>query len=316
MSELLVAKSNIFKNPISTVWVKYNGYLLGCTLGGVTDTPDVDIQEIMCDQKGTKPQDWVYSGLLHVIATVFSEVNEELLSILVPGIENIIGQPDAEMLLASRLYESLRAQKGAPLQLIRSVNNEPSTDPDDIFTFYEVVPVITGELLKFTPDAQQTFPVSFNVVDKKLADVGNGSITEVVINGSTYTNAFGYLGTAANVGVAGVPAADIPNRLGPQFNSAEADTATNLSITFNESVDSLAASPEGLVIATVNGAFVAPTAVAINGVDDKILDCTFPAATFASGQVLTVSAQAGLGLDADTNPSAVFKDKPVTNSAP
>lgn len=313
MSRALVKKSDFFKNPITTAWAEYNGYLLGKTTGGVTDTPDMDVADITADQVGTKPDDQVITGMLHQIETSLVDPCAELLSILVPGIEHDLSRSDAATLIGPKLYESLKTTKGATLRLLRNVNESPveDTDYDNILTYYLAVPVITEALINWTPDSQQALPVSFRIFSKKLSEVGAGSITECTINGETYKRVFGYLGNPSNIGT-GLPAATIPDREGPQFTSAEATAADTVNVLFSETVDEIANST-GFVL-SVNGSYVVPTGAAINGVDDKQVDLTLPAASVSAGDTVTLDVSAGAVEDADDNGNPEINDKDVTNS--
>jgi len=235
-ANLIPSLSKLFSNPITNFWVGYNGYLLGKSTGTLEYTPEFDVKDIIYTQDGTKAEDHVYTGSDHMVSLTLSEkVNENLFSLLVPGWEHAINSNMADSIIAKSLYLSLRDTRGSVLQIIAALpDGSPSEDPNDIITLYLAIPLIDSAIFKFGADQQQEMPVSFRCKTVNLGDLPGSSITSIIYNGKSISKVFGYMGSAASIGV---PAAVIPDRSGPEVLSVSVSSATAMKVTFNKDLD-------------------------------------------------------------------------------
>lgn len=296
--------SKLFEGPLGVVQIGFKGYDLGKTTADSNLTPDQDIKDILYQQDGTKAADHVRTGIDYMLAVTFGEIKTGLLALMMAGVstQNTSALDDTGTIDRS-IYQSMRDNEAGVLRIAAvDENGEPFSDPEHLMNFYEAIPIITGELINWGADTQRNFPVEFRI---KWHLFGTGEST-------TKTGAFGYWGDPTTEDV---PAIVWPDVAGPIFVEAIATAATTMTVEFNENIAFQTAFQAASWIAKVNDLFVAPT----NGViATDTITLTFPAATFASGDVIEISMGALELEDTETvaNPADAFDAKPVTNSVP
>ena len=124
-------------------------------------------------------------------------------------------------------------------------------------------------------------------------------------------NAFGYYGDPS---VELVPATDWPDLEGPQIVTAEATTATNIDVTYNENIAFVGGSyTTGTIIVKVNDDWIAPTGASIS---TTVLSVTLPAASVATNDIVEISISDNVIEDTETVPNVAeeVNNKSVTNS--
>lgn len=301
--------SKLLDGPLGVVKIGFNGYDLGKTTADTNLSPDQDIKDIIYQQDGTKAADHVRTGIDVILSCTLGEISTPLLAQLMAGITSQNVDANSDSLTFDRsLYQSMRDQEAKVLKIASVNSNGVASELDeDTFLFYEAIPIISGELVNWGADTQRNLPCEFRI-KWHLFSTGESS---------TKDGAFGYLGDPTTEDV---PVAVWPDVEAPEVLTAVADSATNLTVTFDEVVAFVGGSfTAGSVAVTIDGAFVLATAGAIQAPanDDKI-DFTFPAATFAAGQVLKLYISDGVIEDQETvaNEFEGISGFIVTNSAP
>lgn len=301
---VFAGNSKLFEGPLGVVQVGFKGYDLGKTTADTNLTPDQDVKDITYQQDGTKAADHVRTGIDYMLSVTFGEIKTGLLVLLMGGVssENADVNDDAGT-IGRDIYRSMRDNEAGPLKVAAvDENGEPLDDLEHILNFYEAIPIVSGELINWGADTQRNFPVEFRI---KFHKFGTGEST-------TKYGAFGYWGDPTGEDV---PAITWPDVAGPILVTAEADTATNLTATFNENIAFQSAFQADQWMAKVNGDFVAPTAGVIT--TDHI-DLTFPASTFTAGDIIELYMGPNELQDTEATPNLAdaFDAQPVTNSVP
>ena len=296
--------SKLFEGPLGVVQIGFKGYDLGKTTADSNLTPDQDIKDILYQQDGTKAADHVRTGIDYMLAVTFGEIKTGLLALMMAGVSSQNTNPlDDSGTIDRSIYQSMRDVEAGVLRIAAvDENGEAFSYLEHLMNFYEAIPIVNGELVNWGADTQRNFPVEFRI---KWHKFGTGEST-------TKSGAFGYWGDPT---VEDVPAVVWPDVAGPAFVSAEATAAVTMVVTFSENIAFQTGFQAASWIAKVNDLFVAPTAGVIGTTE---ITLTFPAATFANGDVVEIS-MGGTELE-DTavpaNPAAAFDGKPVLNSVP
>jgi hypothetical protein len=179
-----------------------------------------------------------------------------------------------------------------------SADGIASEEPEDQFCFYEAVFNLTGNLVNWGADVQRGLPFEIYVFFHPFAE---GEST-------AHRGAFGYWGDPDD---SDVPAITWPDVAAPVVTGVEVEDATTLTVTFDKSVTEVEdETTEDKIIASVDGAYVAPTASVIV---TNVLTLTFPDTTFAAGDEVLFSMSAGVVEDTAENQNAVVASRRATN---
>lgn len=302
-----IGNSKLWAGPLGVVQIGFRGYDLGKTGATTTLSPDEDIKDIMYQQDGTKGKDHLRTGIDVLLTCVLAEVNTGVLTrVFQDQVKTNETTTSSDSGVFTRdLYNPFSTSLAGQLRVI-SVDGDgiPSTDIDDILNFYEVIPVLNGDMVNWDADAQRNLPIQFKIKWHRF-DAGESS---------TYNGAFGYWGdpTAEDV-----PAAPYPDLEAPAIVSATATAATSMDVVFDQNIAKQSGGVDNLgVVAKVNDEYVVSSAAV--SVSTTTATITFPAATFASGDTITVSISASVLEDTETTPNTFdgTNDYPVTNSVP
>lgn len=302
---LFQGNSDLWAGPLGVVQIGFEGYDLGKTTADANLTPDQDVKDIMYQQEGTKAADHVRTGLDYILNVTFGEIKTGLLVRLMAGISTQnTSVLDDDGTISRQIYQSMLSTEAGPLRVVAvDADGVPSEDDPDILQFYEAIPIITGELVNWGADTQRNLPVQFRIKWHRFA-TGESA---------TKNGAYGYWGDPTSEDV---PAVTWPDVAAPVLTAAEADTATNMDLTFDEDVAFQGgAFVSGSVIAYVNGIAVLGTA---GSIASNVASITFPAATFASGDTIEVyiTDQGFEDTDATANEYGGVDGFSVTNSVP
>ena len=259
---------------LMVVQLGFKGYDLGRTRATTTLAPDEDRQPINFQQEGTKESDEVRTGILFTITTIFGEISTELVALLMSGANKSAAN---SLTLGRNLFSSLRETESGPLRVTAcDANGIPSEEDYDTWWWYETVPMINGDLVNWGVDVQRDLPVQFKLYYHKFS-IGESS---------TYKGLFGYIGDPAVI--------DVPPvvwNVGPEIVSVEVTSATEIVVTFDKNVAFQGAVfVEGTFIAKVNDDLFSLATVGVILLAELTL--TFPAATFASLDLVALSISA------------------------
>lgn len=292
--------SKLVAGPLGVVKVGFKGYDLGKTTAETTMKVDQDIKDIIYQQDGTKPSDKVRTGAVVLITGTLGEVKTKTLALLQAGITAGHSSADEDFgVLGRSVYQSMRDNEVGGLKLAAcSADGIASEEPEDQFCFYEAVFNLTGNLVNWGADVQRGLPFEIYVFFHPFAE---GEST-------AHRGAFGYWGDPAD---SDVPAITWPDVAAPVVTSVEVEDATTLTVTFDKSVTEVEdETTEDKIIASVDGAYVAPTASVIVA---NVLTLTFPDTTFAAGDEVLFSMSAGVVEDTAENQNAVVASRRATN---
>jgi len=286
---LATGNSKLFEGPLGVVQVGYKGYNLGKTTADTNLTPDQDIKDIIFQQDGTKPSDNVRTGIEFLMTVTFGEINTGLLVAMMRTIGRSI-------------YQSMRDTEAGVLKVASvDANGVASDSDDDILFFYEAIPIVEGDLINWGADTQRNFPVNFKI---KYHVFSTGE-------SSTKVGAFGYWGDPT---VEDVPPVVWPDVEAPVLLSAEATDATTIEATFDENIALQGGSfPAGSVVANIDGVLVLATSASVSL---KVMTLTFPASTFTSGDIITLTITSACVEDTESTANMYdgVSDFTVTNS--
>lgn len=297
--------SKLFDGPLGVVRVGFEGYDLGKTTADTNLTPDQDVKDIIYQQDGTKAADHVRTGIDYVLNVTFGEIKTGLLTQIMAGISTQNTDPNEDSGTIDRsIYQSMRDDEGGVLRVVAvDQDGEALTDIEHILNFYEAIPVVNAELVNWGADTQRNFPVEFRI---KWHVFSAGEST-------TKNGAFGYWGDPT---VEDVPAVVYPDVEAPTLLTAEATSATSLTLTFDEDIAYQTAFDATHFVVKVNGSYEATATGGVITNDENVL--TFPAATFASGDTIEISISEDSMEDtaATANAYPGIDAFPVTNSVP
>jgi hypothetical protein len=296
--------SKLFAGPLGVVQVGFKGYDLGKTTADTNLVPDQDVKDINYQQDGTKAADHVRTGIDYILNCTFGEIKTGLLDLLMAGISTQnTSALDDDGTIDRVIYESMRTTEGGGLKAAAvDANGVPSANLQDILNVYEAIPIVNGDLVNWGADTQRNFTVQFRI-KWHLFSTGESS---------TKTGAFGYWGDPTSEDV---PAIVYPDVAAPILQTAVADTATTIVLTFNENIAFSTSFTIGKYIAKVNESYLAPLSGVISL---KALTITFAAASFASGDAIEISVGGSELQDTESTPNVYegIDAFTVTNSVP
>lgn len=301
---VFAGNSKLFEGPLGVVQVGFKGYDLGKTTADSNLVPEQDIKDILYQQDGTKAADYVRTGIDLMLNVTFGEISTGLLALLMAGIstQNASALDDTGT-IDRVIYQSMRDNEAGVLKVAAcDVNGYPLANAQDIMYFYEAIPIVDGDLVNWGADTQRNFPVSFRL---KWHEFAAGE-------SSTKDGAFGYWGDPTTEDV---PAATWPDVAAPQLVSAEATSATEMEVTFDENIAFQTSYQTYHYVAKVNGEYVDSTAGVIAS---AVLTLTFGAGTFTAGDTIEISISEGALQDTEATPNTYpgVDGQAVTNSVP
>lgn len=298
--DLTAFGSDLFKDPLKVVQLGFKGYDLGLTTDTTTLKPELDIKDIMYQQKGTKAYDHVITGADWLLTATFGEIKTELLTVLCPYLVASGGSSGADSgHVKAEMYKSMLDNYAGVLKVAPIADQVPSEEVENTMFFYIVIPLINSDLINWGADVQRNLQVEFRIKPK----------TMTTAESSTVTVSHGYWGDPT---VEDLPAADWPDLDAPQAESAVVNSATEIAVTFNEDVTEISGvTTIEQVVVKVNNSFVVPTA---SSYSSAVLTLTLPADSIVSGDIVSVYISAGTMEDADSNANEDVEDLTVTNS--
>lgn len=301
---LYQGNSKLFTGPLGVVKIGFRGYDLGKTTADTNIQPDQDIKDIIYQQDGTKAADHVRTGIDYILNVTFGEIKTGLLVEMQKGITTQNSSTSSDSGTISRsVYQSMRDGEAGALRIV-SVDEFgiPSTSLEDIMAFYEAIAIIPGDLVNWGADTQRNLAMQFRLKFHIYPTAGVYSVD----------GAFGYWGDPTTENVLPVTWPDLE---APALVSATATSATNIDVVFDENIAFQSAYATTHYVAKVDGVFVDSTAGSIS---TTTLSLTFPAATFASGDVieLSISELALEDTAATANVYGGVDGQAVTNSVP
>jgi len=173
--------NNIWEGPLGVVQLEYNNLDLGQTMEDTTIEPDQDIKDIMYQQQGTKPADYVRTGILYLVRCKLGEISTDKLAQVQSGI-TVSGGGNA-IKIGRELYLSMKENEAYILK-IKRVDSEGAitTDDDQIIVFYKAISIVTGTI-DYGADTQRGLEIEFRCLWDDTEE------------------AFGYSGKASSVGL-------------------------------------------------------------------------------------------------------------------
>jgi hypothetical protein len=285
--------SKLWAGPLGVVKLGFRGYDLGKTSAETTLKPEQNIKDIHYQQDGTVASDHVRTGIDYILTATFSEIKTGLIVEMQKGITSVKGVNDSGKIGRS-LYQSMRDTEAGVLKTVAvDENGVPSALDEDTEMFYTAIPIVNDNLVQWEADTQRNMQIQFRI---------KFNLTE---------EAFGYWGDPT---AEGLTAAVWPDVLKPFVLSAEAISATEIEVTFNEDIALQGGTPVDGVVADVDGAMKLGVSV---GVATSVLTCTFAAASFASGDVIAITLSDIVVEDTDGTPNTFDGGTfAVTNSVP
>ena len=301
---VFTGNSKLFEGALGIVQIGFKGYDLGKTTADTTLTPDQDIKDIIYQQDGSKPSDNVRTGIEYLLTCTFGEIKTGLLTQLMAGVSTLNSSALSDSgTLTKSIYQSMLNNEAGGLKIAAiDENGIALSSLENILNFYTAIPEVTGELINWGADTQRNIPITFHI---KWHEFASGE-------SSTKAGAFGYWGDPTTEDV---PAIVYPDVEAPILVSAAATAATTLVVTFNENVafKGAGAYVAGTTYAIVEGVAILALSAAIAS---KVLTLTFAAATFASGDVVTLGIT-DVAIQDTASPANVYggvSDYSVTNS--
>jgi hypothetical protein len=172
---------NIWEGPLGVVQLEFDTLDMGKTMEDTTVERDEDVKDILYQQDGTKPADYVKTGLLYLVKAKFAEISTDKLKKIMDDI-TLSGDGNS-VKLGRELYRSLKEYEAKVLKIKRVDSEGDQTANDDyILVFYQAIPIVTGPI-EWGADTQRGVEVEFRCV----WDENEG--------------AFGYSGVASSVGL-------------------------------------------------------------------------------------------------------------------
>jgi hypothetical protein len=294
--------SGLLTGPLGVVQIGYKGYDLGMTVDAATLKPDLNIKDILYQQKGTKAADHVITGADWMLSGSFGEINTQLLKIIAPYLVGSNGTSGSDSgTFKASLYESLLETVADVVKVAQVVDQVPSESVEDTMYFYKGIFLINADLINWGADVQRNLPFEIRLKGRKLTDAESTKYANKVV--------FGYYGDPV---VEDVPAAEWPDLDAPYVVSSAVASATSVTLTLSENATEIAGaiSTEQMVV-KVDSKYVIPTVVAYA---TNVITLTLPAASIAAGQVVETSIGAGTFEDGDSNANEAVADFPAVNS--
>jgi len=292
--------SGLTAGPLGVIQVGFKGFDLGLTVDAATLKPDIDMKDIMYQQKGTKAADHVLTGADWILAGSFGEISTELLTIVAPYLiasSGSIGNDSGH--LKADLYESLLDTVAGVVKVASVKDQVPSLLVEDTMYFYLGIPLINADLINWGADVQRNLPFEFRIKVKTMS----------LAESTTVKTAYGYWGDPS---VEDLPAALWPDLEAPFVVSSAAAVATSVTLTLSEDATLIGGvTAEDQIIVKVDNEFVVPTSVAFA---TNVVTITLPAASIAAGQIVETSVGAGTYEDGDSNPNEEVNFFPAVNT--
>ncbi|MEJ2248042.1 MAG: hypothetical protein P8Y70_00095 [Candidatus Lokiarchaeota archaeon] len=287
---IFAGNSKLFLGPMGMVQIGFKGYDCGKTTTETNLVPDQDIKDIMYQQDGSKAADHVRTGQDLLLNCTFGEIKTGLLELMMAGITSTNTNPnDDSGVIGRSLYQSMRDNEAGGLKIASILpDGTPSEELEDMYNFYEAIPVVNGDLVNWGADTQRNFPIQFRIKYHKFSSGES----------STHNGAFGYWGDPT---IEDVPAITYPDLTEPSIVSAVATLATNMDITFDKNIAFQSAWDATDYVVNVEGdGFSLSTAGNISG---AVLSLTFGAGTFADNDIITVSISSKALEDTEATPN-------------
>jgi len=286
--------SKLFIGPLGVVQVGFKGYDLGKTTADTTLVPDQDIKDINYQQDGTKPADYVKTGIQYILNAVFGEISTGLVKLLMGGIESSEPAADDGGVISRSVFKSMLNNEAGVLRVAAiDEHGVPLADYEHILNFYHVIPIISGDLINWGVDTQRNLPVEFRI---KYHTFTVGELGDLDRSDG---GAFGYWGDPDVEDVTPIVWPDVE---GPRIVSAICDDATSLFVTFHEVIAFQNGFEAVHYNLKLNGDYEAPTGAAvIEGNGNVTLDITITGPFTGPTDVVEISISEDALEDAAAN---------------
>jgi hypothetical protein len=150
--------NNITEGVLGVVDLIFDDTYLGRTTADTEIIPEEDNKEILFQQAGTKPDDFIPTGINYRVNCTIGEITGPRIAKLQRGFEASAFNSGK---LGKDIYVS-RRENAKVLKIVRvDSEGQRSTDPAMSMTFYKASPEITGTLFMYGADTQRNVPVSF-----------------------------------------------------------------------------------------------------------------------------------------------------------
>ena len=278
-SAVFVGDSKLFEGPLGVVQVGFNGFDLGKTTADTILTPDQDIKDINYQQDGSKAADHVRTGIDYLLAVTFGEISTGLLDLLMSGISTSQTLATEDSGIIDRvMYESMRDVEAGGLKIASvNVNGVPSENLENIMNFYEVIPIINGDLVNWGADTQRNLAMQFRI---KWHEYTAAELAALVVH--TARGSFGYWGDPTDEDV---PPIDAYFVTGPIIASAVVQNATDIDVTFNKDIAYQTAHAVGQIVISQDGVWLLSDSD--GGIVSEVL--TVKTVGMAGGEIIRVS---------------------------
>ena len=304
---LIPGNSGLLVGPLGNVLMGYNGYMLGLTTEDTSLANQEDVKDILYSQEGTQPSDHVTTGKLLVVNGAFAEISTALLKLIVPGFNSLStpGVGDDSATIGRFIYTSHRQNRAKALRLYATNSGGNALlDDESVLNCYEAIFLITDTILNWGADTQRNVAFQCIIYYHKFG-------VDQVLGGPS--GAFGYYGDPSQEKV---PATTWPDVAAPLLLTAEATAATSLDLTFDEAIATQVGATADMIVCKVNGEFVNATVIGVPV--GAVSTLTFPAASFANGDVIEISISALAFQDLEVTPNLFIgvDGQTVINSVP
>jgi hypothetical protein len=136
---------NIWEGPLGVTQIEFDDLDMGKTMEDTTIERDEDIKDIMYQQEGTKPADYVRTGLLWLVKTKIAEISTDKLAKIMPDL-TVSGGGNA-VKLGRELYRSMKTYEAKTLKIKRvDSEGDVTTNNDYILVFYKAIPIVTSTI--------------------------------------------------------------------------------------------------------------------------------------------------------------------------
>lgn len=172
---------NALEGPLGVVQLNFNNVDMGMSMGGCELERIRDIKDLMYDQRGTQPNDKVYTGIAWKVKTPLAEATVLRLKELLPDLTVSAG---GSVKFGQALFVSCKDNFSKKL-IMRRCDSDGiiSTDPMMKITWYKAFPDLTD-------------PFTFTVDGQRVSTI------EWYIFKDTTNNCFGYMGYNSSLGLA------------------------------------------------------------------------------------------------------------------
>ncbi len=272
---LFVGNSKLFTGPLGVVKIGFKGFDCGKTTADSTLVPDQDVKGINYQQDGTKPADYVRTGMEYLLKVTFGKINTGFLKLMMAGIDSDnVDTADDYGSIGRELYQSMLDNEAGGLK-VGAVDSDgiESDELEDNFAFYTAIPVVNGDLVNWGADTQRAFAMEFKIKWHKF----------LAGESATKSGGFGYWGDPTSVDM---PAIVYPDLLAPVILTADASAAITLLITFDENIAYQTVDDPLHYVTKVDGEYILPVSGSIL---TTVLTLTFPAATFSAAADIEIS---------------------------